>query len=75
MLICWLRWEHRYGTYTWANGDVYEGQWLAGTAHGRGRRTNKNGVVIQGEWRNGKVRLCVLQCSQERRMVLQSGFG
>ena len=31
---------HGFGKLTWANGDVYEGQFHFGKRHGKGKRIN-----------------------------------
>ena len=39
---------------TFADGkDVYEGEWLAGQMHGRGRRVFRDGTIYDGAWRAG----------------------
>lgn len=41
------------GSYTWANGDVYTGEWMEGLRHGIGKFTTKvNGeeIVQDGLW-------------------------
>jgi len=40
--------------YKYQNGDVYEGQWLWGEPHGKGRLTSINGEEYEGEWVGGK---------------------
>jgi hypothetical protein len=46
------------GEYTWTDGSVYEGDWLADKRHGKGKFTYANGDVFVGEYkddlRNGK---------------------
>ena len=32
------------------SGDQYDGQWLNGKMHGRGKFTWSNGEVFDGEW-------------------------
>ena len=34
----------------WPDGSKYEGHWLKGKAHGRGRMTHANGDIYEGEW-------------------------
>jgi len=33
---------------------MYEGQWLNGKQHGKGKMTSPSGVSKSGEWENGK---------------------
>ena len=43
------------GTYTWADGDKYVGQYKDGKEHGLGRFTFASGKVMHdGEWVNGE---------------------
>ena len=42
-------------TYTYPNGDVYEGDWRDGKPHGRGKMTYPNGDVYEGDWLHGKA--------------------
>ena len=55
-----VKWDHLSGTYTWPDGTVYTGQWMAGTMHGRGTLSrivsSMTGVctsVETGEWDDG----------------------
>lgn len=41
------------GTLTFANGDVYEGQFKNGTFHGHGTYTSASGWVYVGQFKNG----------------------
>ena len=47
--------------YKFANGDVYEGEYLNDLRHGKGKLTHANGIVFDGSWvsgvRAGVVRL------------------
>lgn len=44
------------GTFTYANGDMYVGQWCAGKKHGRGTYTYaKDDTKLIGEWEAGKI--------------------
>ena len=46
----------RRGTYTFASGDAYTGQWFAGKKHGHGRyRAAATGVQYDGVWVHGAV--------------------
>jgi TPR repeat protein len=41
------------GSYTWPDGDHYEGEWRNGLPHGRGRYTDHAGVRYTGEFADG----------------------
>ena len=41
------------GKRTWANGEVYEGEWRAGQRHGRGMCYYADGECYVGEWVEG----------------------
>lgn len=42
---------HGKGTFLWANGDKYVGEWLNDMAHGMGVQTRANGSVLHsGRW-------------------------
>ena len=43
------------GTYVFASGNMYEGQWLAGTQHGQGKFTYATGDVYEGGWVEGEM--------------------
>jgi len=44
------------GTFTYANGDIYVGQWCAGKKQGRGTYSYaKDGTKLVGEWEKGKM--------------------
>ena len=43
------------GTYTYTNGDTYEGEWVDGMRHGQGSYTFKGtGAKYSGTWVNGR---------------------
>ncbi|HMR91746.1 MAG TPA: hypothetical protein PKC69_05515 [Chitinophagaceae bacterium] len=42
------------GTYTWKNGDRYEGEMVNNNLHGKGKKTYADGKVEEGNWENGK---------------------
>ena len=44
-----------YGTYTFANGDKYVGEWKDGKQHGQGTYTGTDGTVMKGIWENGEL--------------------
>ena len=39
--------------HTYPSGAVYEGEWLAGMPHGKGRQTWLSGEVYEGDWIRG----------------------
>ena len=41
------------GTYTYTDGDIYEGEFKDGKRHGKGKYTFKNGDIYEGEFKNG----------------------
>lgn len=44
------------GTFTYANGDMYVGQWVAGKKHGRGKYIYaRDGTKLIGDWDKGKL--------------------
>lgn len=44
------------GTFTYANGDIYVGQWQNGKKHGRGSYSYaKDGTKLIGDWVQGKM--------------------
>ena len=45
---------HGWGTYTWANGNRYEGDWRDDKRTGRGTFTWADGDRYEGDWRDGK---------------------
>jgi hypothetical protein len=47
------------GVYRYANGDIYEGEFLLDEFHGRGKYTGVNGIVYEGEFLQG-ARVCHL---------------
>lgn len=42
------------GTYTFANGDVYKGEWEGSTINGTGTYTYVNGDKYEGPWKGGR---------------------
>mmetsp|Transcript_18050 Transcript_18050/g.20215 ORF Transcript_18050/g.20215 Transcript_18050/m.20215 type:complete len:144 (+) Transcript_18050:152-583(+) len=51
---CWKdNRQYGYGTYTWPDGSVYEGQWT-GFKQGVGLYFYPNGDKYEGEWREDK---------------------
>jgi len=44
------------GTFTYANGDIYVGQWQTGKKHGKGSYSYaKDGTKLVGDWVQGKI--------------------
>jgi hypothetical protein len=43
---------HGTGTYRYANGDVYSGEWERGMKHGAGTYRWADGTVYEGLWKN-----------------------
>ena len=43
-----------FGTFTWADGDEYVGEWKDNNFHGQGTYTFRNGEKYQGDWRDGR---------------------
>ena len=44
-----------YGTYTYANGNKYVGEYKDGKRNGLGTYTFANGTVDKGIWKNNKL--------------------
>jgi len=44
-----------YGTYTYANGSKYAGEWKDGKENGQGTYTFANGTVDKGIWKNNQL--------------------
>ena len=49
-----ILWHMCQGTYTFANGDRYEGEWRDNKSHGRGTYTFADGDRFVGEFRDDK---------------------
>jgi len=45
---------HGFGTYSWPDGRVYEGNWRNNNTHGKGKFINSEGEIKLGLWDNGK---------------------
>ena len=43
------------GTYTYANGDQYVGEWKKGLRHGKGTFVHANKKVEKGIWKKDKL--------------------
>ena len=48
------RYHNCFGTYTWANGNKYIGEWKDDKRHGQGTYTWANGVEESGYYMNDK---------------------
>ena len=46
--------EPTHTIHTFANGDVYEGDWKDGKGHGKGKCTYASGNMYEGDWKDGK---------------------
>ena len=46
--------RHGQGKNTFANGDIYEGQYVNGKRHGQGKFTFKTGGIYSGEYQLGE---------------------
>ena len=49
-----MKWNNCYGTYTFAGGDKYVGEWKDGNQHGKGTFTDANGKSTSGRYENDK---------------------
>ena len=47
--------QNGFGTYIWANGDKYDGEWKNDKRNGYGTFTWANGYKYVGEWKNDKI--------------------
>ena len=47
-----VRWHNCFGTYTWANGNKYVGEFQDGKGHGQGTYTWANGIQDKGYFLN-----------------------
>ncbi len=45
--------RHGFGSYTYANGDVYTGEWAFGSKAGKGKYTGAS--ELAGSWKDGKL--------------------
>jgi C-terminal processing protease CtpA/Prc len=46
--------RHGQGTYYWASGAKYEGQWENGSRTGQGKMTYDGGQIYEGTWKDDK---------------------
>ena len=47
--------RHGRGSYIYANGCIYEGQWKNDLSHGQGKCSEANGNVYSGQHKNGQA--------------------
>ena len=47
-------WTNCWGTYTWASGNKYVGEYRNGLRHGQGTFTFADGRVKEGVWKNNE---------------------
>jgi hypothetical protein len=47
---------HGVGKCWFASGDTYEGEFVEGDSHGKGKYTFKDGRVLDGYWENGNFK-------------------
>lgn len=50
----WLGSYYSQGTFKWADGSAYIGEWSKGKGHGRGYYRWPDGAKYEGGWANGK---------------------
>ena len=48
------KWDNCFGTYTYADGDIYVGEFKDGKRHGQGTYTFANGDKYVGEFKDGE---------------------
>ena len=44
-----------YGTYKWADGSIYVGDWSENLIEGQGEYKWPDGRVYKGQWKNNKL--------------------
>ena len=57
--------ENGYGTYTWASGSKYVGEWKDNKHHGQGTYIFDNGDKYIGGWNNHKSQGLAISISQD----------
>ena len=63
--------DNGYGTYTWANGDKYVGEFKDGKAHGQGTWTYEDGRVEKGILKKDKL---IKFATVKNMMPINKGF-
>ena len=48
------KWGGKFGTFTFSNGERYEGEFANGKFEGKGKYYYSNGDIYDGEWSNDK---------------------
>ena len=48
-------WHNCFGSYTWANGDKYIGDWKDNKLNGQGTMAKANGAVEKGIWKDSEL--------------------
>ena len=69
--------DNGYGTYTFANGDKYIGEYKDGEIHGQGTLTYADGRVEKGIWENGQLVKLKEEMKKEmkfRGLSIEKGF-
>lgn len=46
--------KHGFGTFVWADGRKYVGEWKKGKQHGKGTFIKASGESREGEWVDGR---------------------
>jgi hypothetical protein len=44
-----------FGTFTWANGQTYQGYYKKDKKNGKGKLKLVDGTIIKGKWIEGKI--------------------
>lgn len=47
--------KHGYGTYNWANGSSYSGNWIENKIEGYGEYLWKDGKTYKGYWKDNNM--------------------
>jgi hypothetical protein len=47
-------WDNCFGTYTWADGNKYVGEWEDNSFNGQGTYTWADGTKYVGKWQDGR---------------------
>ena len=69
----WGDWENNkrkgFGTYTWSDGQHFEGYWENDVRHGKGTVTFNNGETLSGNWTNGMLNDTVVKRSAKGKII------